>query len=705
GSVKSNIGHAESASGIAGLTKVLLQMRYGQLVPSLHAEVLNPHIDFEATPFVVQRELSAWQRPLLPGTDEGKGVPRRAGISSFGAGGSNAHVILEEYMQRQQDSLERETDQIPSQPALIVLSARTAEQLHEQVQRLLNWLEQQEWSKQAVGQPQEQSKARSLLDNLAYTLQVGREAMEERLAVLVASLQELEEKLHSYVSSSAHEGGDWYRGQVKRNDPMRAFAADEDGQKTIAAWISKGKYEKLLEWWVRGLTVDWEDLHREHRPRRISLPTYPFARQRYWISTPKVESAESLTRPAPPQGTHKGCRDTGTDTPREPFRTIVGASLVGALGEETLPRRISLPPRPSLMETTLLIPGWKEAEIPSPGPSEGPLLASVATRGLVPVVFLCELASIHASRIQAQMASGERCRSLHSQRARRKERFQDIVVQLTQEIQSLLRSRLPGKQVEAMGMGLASPPSAAVPLLVQVVVASREEPSFLEALVRVLRTAQLEFPKLQGQLIEVEGEPEEGDLLIWLRQNQSRPHEQHIRYRDGKRWVREWQECLHIPAPVSPPWKESGCYLISGGAGGLGRLFVQEISRHVEAATIILLGRSVLSAEQRAQLEPAAKLGIHIDYQQVDVNDKPAVHGLIEKVLQQYGHLNGIIHAAGVLRDSLLVNKTPEDILAVLAPKIAGVEHLDEASREIPLVMRQPTRTWMPLRMLARQRC
>src|SRR5436305_10132717 len=473
GSVKSNIGHAESASGIAGLTKVLLQMRYGQLVPTLHAEVLNPHIDFEATPFVVQRELSAWQRPLLPGTDEGKGVPRRAGISSFGAGGSNAHVILEEYMQRQQDSLERETDQIPSQPALIVLSARTAEQLHEQVQRLLNWLEQQEWSKQAVGQPQEQSKARSLLDNLAYTLQVGREAMEERLAVLVASLQELEEKLHSYVSSSAHEGGDWYRGQVKRNDPMRAFAADEDGQKTIAAWISKGKYEKLLEWWVRGLTVDWEDLHREHRPRRISLPTYPFARQRYWISTPKVESAESLTRPAPPQGTHKGCRDTGTDTPREPFRTIVGASLVGALGEETLPRRISLPPRPSLMETTLLIPGWKEAEIPSPGPSEEPLLASAATRGLVPVVFLCELASIHASRIQAQMASGERCRSLHSQRARRKERFQDIVVQLTQEIQSLLPSRLPGKQVEAMGMGLASPPSAAVPLLVQVVVASR----------------------------------------------------------------------------------------------------------------------------------------------------------------------------------------------------------------------------------------
>src|SRR5262249_11808188 len=67
GSVKSNIGHAESAAGIAGVTKVLLQMRHGQLVPSLHAKTRNPHIDFSATPFVVQQELSEWkQNPRDP---------------------------------------------------------------------------------------------------------------------------------------------------------------------------------------------------------------------------------------------------------------------------------------------------------------------------------------------------------------------------------------------------------------------------------------------------------------------------------------------------------------------------------------------------------------------------------------------------------------------------------------------------------------
>ena len=85
GSVKSNIGHCESAAGIAGLTKILLQLKHRQLAPSLHAETLNPGIDFDRSPFVVQRRLEEWKGPRI------------AGLSSFGAGGSNAHLIVEEF--------------------------------------------------------------------------------------------------------------------------------------------------------------------------------------------------------------------------------------------------------------------------------------------------------------------------------------------------------------------------------------------------------------------------------------------------------------------------------------------------------------------------------------------------------------------------------------------------------------------------------
>src|SRR5262249_50857191 len=92
GSLKSNMGHSESAAGIAGLTKVLLQMKYGQLAPSLHAEVANPEIDFEKTPFKVQKRLERWQRPEREVNGVVEEAPRIAGLSSFGAGGSNAHL-------------------------------------------------------------------------------------------------------------------------------------------------------------------------------------------------------------------------------------------------------------------------------------------------------------------------------------------------------------------------------------------------------------------------------------------------------------------------------------------------------------------------------------------------------------------------------------------------------------------------------------
>jgi acyl transferase domain-containing protein len=94
GSVKSNIGHAEAAAGVAQLAKVLLQLHNRTLVPSLlHAERTNPAIDFANSPVYLQRTLEDWD-PARSGSGE---IPRRAGMSSIGAGGTNVHVLIEEY--------------------------------------------------------------------------------------------------------------------------------------------------------------------------------------------------------------------------------------------------------------------------------------------------------------------------------------------------------------------------------------------------------------------------------------------------------------------------------------------------------------------------------------------------------------------------------------------------------------------------------
>jgi acyl transferase domain-containing protein len=91
GSVKSNVGHLLGAAGIAGLVKVVLALHHGWLPPTLNVARLNPRIEFERTPFRVASSSSAWPR------EPGKAL--RAGINSFGFGGTNCHMLLEESAQ------------------------------------------------------------------------------------------------------------------------------------------------------------------------------------------------------------------------------------------------------------------------------------------------------------------------------------------------------------------------------------------------------------------------------------------------------------------------------------------------------------------------------------------------------------------------------------------------------------------------------
>ncbi|MGD0098084.1 MAG: SDR family NAD(P)-dependent oxidoreductase [Terracidiphilus sp.] len=269
GSSKSNIGHCESAAAVAGLTKVLLQMKYRQIVPSLHSAKLNPHIDFQNSPFAVNQSLRAWEQPEI----DGRKLPRIAGISSFGAGGSNAHMIVEEYVAP-----------LPSYAMsgefAILLSARTAEQLRQKARELLGFIRVQRGDVDLVA--------------MAYTLQVGREAMEERLGFLVNSVEQLVEKLQVYVAGEQEIEGA-YQGQVKRNrEALTLFNTDADLQQAVDKWIAGKKFSRLLDLWSKGLEVNWSQMYAEAKPQRISLPVYPFARDRYWIPDAKVTTEAKL---------------------------------------------------------------------------------------------------------------------------------------------------------------------------------------------------------------------------------------------------------------------------------------------------------------------------------------------------------------------------------------------------------------------------
>jgi polyketide synthase PksN len=259
GSLKSNIGHLEAAAGIAGLTKVLLQFRHRQLAPSLHCEEVNPNITFGDSPLRLQRELAVWEPPSADGRD----VPRRAGLSSFGAGGSNAHLILEEHEDARPRAADIAATQRVPEPLAFVLSARDEERLRVYAGRLGRFL----------------GRARVALADVAYTLQTGREAMQERLAIVSRDGEELMTALLAFCDAGTAPA------HLLRGRARERGAEPPDGE----------GLEALVRGWVRGAEVDWHALHRGSDIRRISLPGYPFARERYWAPT---TAAGAATPPA-----------------------------------------------------------------------------------------------------------------------------------------------------------------------------------------------------------------------------------------------------------------------------------------------------------------------------------------------------------------------------------------------------------------------
>jgi polyketide synthase PksL len=177
----------------------------------------------------------------------------------------NAHVAVEEYVSP------NAAEGRGQGPAIVVLSARDAERLKEQAQQLLQAI---------VGRGLSDGD----LAGVAYTLQVGREAMEHRLGMVVGSMQELAAKLTEFAQGKSQG---LYLGEVKQNsETLAVFSGDEELREAVDKWIQRGKWSKLLELWVKGLALDWRKLYGETTPRRMSLPTYPFARERYWIDEP-----------------------------------------------------------------------------------------------------------------------------------------------------------------------------------------------------------------------------------------------------------------------------------------------------------------------------------------------------------------------------------------------------------------------------------
>jgi polyketide synthase PksN len=584
GSVKPNIGHLDTAAGLAGCIKVALSLKHKEIPPLINYTKPNPKINFEESPFYIVDHLQKWPKGASP---------RRAGLSSFGIGGTNAHAILEEYLLPENCV---ESKQMTNQGSFLVpLSAKNGDRLFEYAEKLLNFLRESE-------------RGTFNLRDLSYTLQVGREAMEKRLVFIVQHVDELIEKLEAFTNKKGNIKN-CFQGEVKKGSNPIFFEDDEDAQELINKWLVKGKVEKLAKFWLEGGNFNWKLLYQDSQPKRISAPTYPFAKERYGIDT-KSSSTTNATKVVTPSVFHENF--------------------------------------PSL--TTLLFkPIWKA----SPANSGGDFLRYTAHH-----VFLCGLK-------QPQVESAEMAFvTLQSSQTLLEKRFVDYSVALFEHIQTLLAEKPKG------------------PVLLQVVVPDLGPERMYACLSGLLKSAHLENPRIFGQVIMVGAESAE--LIAKLQESSKYPQEQYIHYKSGNRFVMSFAEEIIFESDAKEmPWQEEGVYLITGGAGGLGLLFAKEIAEQTKQATLVITGRSKLTAKKQAQLKELESLGIKITYKEVDVCDKAAVENLIHEIEQECGQLNGIIHSAGIIKDNFILKKDKAEFRQVMLPKVEGVVNLDQATQNL----------------------
>jgi amino acid adenylation domain-containing protein len=250
GTLKPNIGHPFFAAGTASLLKVLLALKHRQIPPLIAPETANEGLGLEGSPFFLNTKLTEWKSR--------NGEPRRAAINGLSASGTNCHLIIDEYIGSVQSGLTR--------LELILVSARNEARLRESTANLLNFLE---------------VHPHTSLMNLAFTLQVGRESMEERLAFVANSVEEVKRMLSNYLDGQ--QSRECYHYRVEEVDTATALlVSGEEGRDFVRNAVNNRSLGKLGFLWTRGIDIDWRLLHQGLQPVRIALPTYPFAGERYW---------------------------------------------------------------------------------------------------------------------------------------------------------------------------------------------------------------------------------------------------------------------------------------------------------------------------------------------------------------------------------------------------------------------------------------
>ncbi|TYQ17733.1 UNVERIFIED_CONTAM: phosphopantetheine binding protein [Acetivibrio alkalicellulosi] len=612
GSVKTNVGHTAIASGITSIIKVLMMLKYKQIPPSLHFKKENENIHFKESPFYVNAKLRKWER---------KDHPRRCAVSSFGLGGTNAHVLMEEYIEKKEP--------LCSLPYyLIPLSVKKEHLILEKLKSVDGWLEANDAS----------------LADIAYTLQVGRSDFQYRSCFVVKNLEELKISIKNVISGKISDNYMTEQDSNKTISINNTFSYEWNAEESASVY--KSKVIELAKVWLSGKSVEWKRLYGKNLPWRISMPVYPFEDQRYWAGEKKSMSKEQQKHYFKTAWVHKQLDAHSVDVPDD---------LLLFDTKEDLYHELSKYKKVMLVQQGDYDEKWEEGRFwinPRNSNEMEMLIERLLSRGIrchtIVYNWNCETFSIQHQYI--------------------KESVQNEIVLLFQLIQVIERKMV--KSLNLIRLYDGSKISS---------IANESLLGFFESLNKEnlyynCKGLSIDYVLFQSGRI--------GELIL---NELTEKNHRLVKYESGNRMIKQAVELDKISSEsIVEKLRIKGTYMITGGAGGIGMIFAKHISEKIEG-TVILLGRSELSDSTKNAITELNKRGSIVKYIRCDISSYEEVKDTVQFVRQKYGRIYGVIHSAGVIRDSLLLNKTMHEVQQVLAPKVYGIVNLDEALKDEPL--------------------
>lgn len=646
GSVKTNIGHLEAAAGAAGLLKALLCLGHKRIPANLHFEQMNPRIGFTGTPFYVSHEEHPWE------LSEGQ-ARRVAGVSSFGSGGTNAHVLVREHVATRPVS----NGVGAGGRYLVLLSARTERALERREADLLTWL---------------QANPLEDLGDVSASLAMGRAHWGHRSAYVVSSHGDLCEQLslaeRRRVSTVGATKFDSLRKQRFLQRLQQVFPHEV---LLRAAREGAGFHDDLCalaDLYLLGSEFDWQPMFSALLTRRLRLPAYPFERDSYWLHPEEAADGIPAVVKAPVREPQAGAGSW----------LCVAQKWVPTALEDGIDWRVRLE-RYAGKELAIV---YQEAD---------------------------DLASFKVLLSAACAGLGDRAPRVHSVDARDFGDgldgnpfpvLPDVVFSLgasEPEGQGALRAAQTVFRISQTLMRAAG--DRAVRLYHLHEVSPSQSAIDAEALGGFIRSAMLENAAHVWKVVGFSADgaalsPHQALLQEWLSDPEAPPEivgshvcatPCEVRHAQAQRALATFVEVSPEQARTDfPKLRQGGTYLVTGGLGPVGEQVCRQMARRYQP-TLVFFSRSSLDPVREAQLETLRSLGAKVEYHPVDITDPAALRSAWAEAKARVGVFHGILHLARLVEDGPIYSKRWASFERVVAAKARGTVLLDEVSANEPL--------------------